>query len=142
MAVSMDTKDRAQQAKDDWDIGNIPVAYGMTKDDVANWGLYLSTSIKEAELAQFAEPGLFWIKPDGTLYAWFSYHNKNKETVTIPVGPDNRSGMLKPRSSGIFLSFKVRRFSPKTAFSPVKVNAVRSASDGRNSPSMLISSGA
>ena len=28
-------------------------------------------------------------KPDGTLYAWFSYHNKNKETVTIPIGADN-----------------------------------------------------
>ena len=29
-------------------------------------------------------------KADGSFYAWFSYHNKNKETVTIPVGDDNR----------------------------------------------------
>ena len=29
-------------------------------------------------------------KADGSHFAWFSYHNKNKETVTIPLGDDNR----------------------------------------------------
>lgn len=68
VAVSMDGEDRASTAKDEWGIPNVPVAYGMTQQDVANWGLYLSTSFKPNESDQFAEPGFFWIKPDGTFY--------------------------------------------------------------------------
>lgn len=68
VVASMDPEDRATQAKADWGLDNLDVAYGMTKADVKNWGLYLSTSIKEAENDQFAEPGLFWVRPDGRLY--------------------------------------------------------------------------
>jgi peroxiredoxin len=68
VAASMDPEDRAAKAKTDWGLDNLDVAYGLTKEDVANWGLYLSTSIKEAENDQFAEPGLFWVRPDGRLY--------------------------------------------------------------------------
>ena len=68
VAVSMDGQERAQAAKADWGLTDVPVAYGLTKDDVKNWGLYLSTAIKDAENAQFAEPGLFWVRPDGRLY--------------------------------------------------------------------------
>jgi len=68
VAVSMDPEDRASQTKAEWGLDKLPVAYGMTQQDVANWGLYLSTSIKEAETDMFAEPGLFWVRPDGRLY--------------------------------------------------------------------------
>jgi peroxiredoxin len=68
VAVSMDSLERAQTAIADWGLTDLPVAYGLTKDDVKNWGLYLSTAIKDAENAQFAEPGLFWVRPDGRLY--------------------------------------------------------------------------
>lgn len=68
VAVSMDPEDRATQAKADWGLDNLDVAYGMTPDDVRNWGLYLSTAFKDVENAQFAEPGLFWVRPDGRLY--------------------------------------------------------------------------
>lgn len=68
VVASMDSEDRATQAKKDWGLGNLDVAYGMSVDDVRNWGLYLSTAIKDAENDQFAEPGLFWIRPDGRLY--------------------------------------------------------------------------
>ena len=68
VAVSMDPQDRAETAVEDWGLGDMPVAYGMTAEDVRDWGLYLSTSIKEAETAQFAEPGLFWVRGDGRLY--------------------------------------------------------------------------
>lgn len=68
VAASMDPEERAAQAVADWGLDKLPVAYGMTRADVANWGLYLSTSIKEAENDQFAEPGLFWVRPDGRLY--------------------------------------------------------------------------
>lgn len=68
VVASMDPEDRAAQAKADWGLDNLDVAYGMTKEDVANWGLYYSTAFKDAENDQFAEPGLFWVRPDGRLY--------------------------------------------------------------------------
>lgn len=68
VAASMDPEDRATRTKADWGLDNLDVAYGMTVKDVANWGLYLSTAFKEAENDQFAEPGLFWVRPDGRLY--------------------------------------------------------------------------
>lgn len=68
VVASMDPEDRATQAKADWGLNNLDVAYGMTVDDVRNWGLYLSTAFKEGENDQFAEPGLLWVRPDGRLY--------------------------------------------------------------------------
>ncbi len=66
--ASMDTKDRAEEAKKDWGLGDIPVAYGMTEETARQWGLHISTAIKESEIEIFNEPGLFWILPDNTLY--------------------------------------------------------------------------
>lgn len=45
-------------------------SHGLRSDRVAgaNWGLYLSEAIKEDEPHVFAEPGLFLVRPDGTLY--------------------------------------------------------------------------
>lgn len=68
VAVSMDPQDRAEKTKEEWGLQKLPVAHGLSESDVKNWGLYLSTSIKEAENARFAEPGLFWVRPDGSLY--------------------------------------------------------------------------
>lgn len=68
VAASMDPEDRATQTKADWELGNIDLAYGATAQDARNWGLYLTAAIKEAENNQFAEPGLFWVRPDGRLY--------------------------------------------------------------------------
>lgn len=66
--ASMDGPDRAEKAKADWGLADLPVAYGLTEDQAREWGLYISTSIKEAETPVFSEPGTFWVKPDGTLY--------------------------------------------------------------------------
>ncbi len=66
--VSMDGQDRAEKAKADWDLDELPVAYGLTEEQARAWGLYISTSIKEVEPHVFCEPGSFWVKPDGTLY--------------------------------------------------------------------------
>ena len=66
--VSMDGEDRAVKAKADWGLGDLPVAYGLSEEQARAWGLYISTSIKEAETPVFCEPGTFWVKPDGTLY--------------------------------------------------------------------------
>jgi peroxiredoxin len=66
--ASMDPQDRAEQAKAEWGLADLPVAYGMTEAQAREWGLYITTSIKEVETATFSEPGLFWVLPDGTLY--------------------------------------------------------------------------
>jgi len=71
--ASSDTRDRADQTRADWGLKNINLAYGLLIDEARRWGLYVSsgrgkTSIGIEEPAQFSEPGLFLVKPDGTLY--------------------------------------------------------------------------
>lgn len=66
--VSMDTKERATQAHEEWGLDPIPMGYGLTEDAARSWGLYLSEGMTEKEPAVFSEPGLFWVRPDGTLY--------------------------------------------------------------------------
>ena len=68
VAVSMDSAERATTTKTEWALDHLPIAYGMTEATVRAWGLWVSSSIKEAEAAIFAEPGLFWVLPDGKLY--------------------------------------------------------------------------
>lgn len=68
VAVSMDGEDRAQEAKTDWGLDALPVAHGLSEDDARAWGLYMSQAIREGEADLFAEPGLFWVRPDGRLY--------------------------------------------------------------------------
>lgn len=68
VAVSMDAEDRATETKSEWELDSLDIAYGASAEDVGNWGLYLSTAFKDAESPQFAEPGLFWVRPDGRLY--------------------------------------------------------------------------
>ena len=68
IAVSMDSKERALQAKNDWKIKNLNIAYGLTEEKAREWNLYISRSIKEVEAEVFCEPGLFIIKEDGSLY--------------------------------------------------------------------------
>lgn len=74
--ASTDPKERAEQAKAQWGLPNLTVGYGVSIDTARQWGLYISTSrgvtsagIEEPPL--FAEPGLFLVKPDRTLY-WAS----------------------------------------------------------------------
>jgi hypothetical protein len=48
-------------------------AYGLSLKSARQWGLYISasrgkTSIGIEEPALFSEPGVFLVKPDGTLY--------------------------------------------------------------------------
>ena len=69
VAVSSDTQERAQQSKDEWGITRLPMAYGLSIDEARRWGLYVSKAIKDQEPALFSEPGLFVVRPDGTLFA-------------------------------------------------------------------------
>jgi alkyl hydroperoxide reductase subunit AhpC len=71
--TSNDTRERAQEAKDKWGLPNLTIGYGVPVEKSREWGLYVSTSrgmtsagVEEPPL--FAEPGLFLVKPDQTLY--------------------------------------------------------------------------
>lgn len=66
--VSMDTEERAREAHQDWGLDPIPMGYGLTVEQAQAWGLYLSSGRNEKEPEVFSEPGLYWVKPDGTLW--------------------------------------------------------------------------
>lgn len=68
IAVSGDPRDRAAEAKKDWGLEKLTIGYGMSVEAMRAWGLYVSKSIREGETALFNEPGLFLIRPDGTVY--------------------------------------------------------------------------
>lgn len=68
VAISTDTEERAAQSRKDWGIQRLAMAHGLSIDQARQWGLYISASIKKDEPPLFAEPGLFLIRPDGTLY--------------------------------------------------------------------------
>lgn len=73
LVASNDGEARATETKDRWGLDALDVAYGLPLDAGREWGLYVSsgigkTSIGIEEPALFSEPGLFLIRPDGTLY--------------------------------------------------------------------------
>jgi peroxiredoxin len=73
VAISGDTRVRAQQTVADWGLENLPVGYGLAIDTARAWGLYISTSRGKTSLGivepeQFSEPGVFVVRPDRTLY--------------------------------------------------------------------------
>lgn len=68
VAVSMDTEERASGAVEEWGIKNLRVGHGVSEDVARSWGLYMSTATNDGEPDRFSEPGLFLVRPDGTLY--------------------------------------------------------------------------
>ncbi len=73
LALSSDGEERARQARADWELRNLDLGYGLDLAVARQWGLYISSSrgktsagIDEPE--RFSEPGVFLIRPDGTLY--------------------------------------------------------------------------
>lgn len=69
IAISTDPEDRAIKSKSEWKLGALDVGYGMTLDQARAWGLYISSAFQDKETQYFAEPGLFLIRPDMTLYS-------------------------------------------------------------------------
>jgi peroxiredoxin len=73
LVASSDDAERAAEARDKWGLDKLTVGYGLSLDKAREWGLYISsgngtTSIGIEEPAMFSEPGLFLVRPDGTLY--------------------------------------------------------------------------
>jgi peroxiredoxin len=69
IAVAMDAQDRAMQVDEEWDTGDVPLAYALSEDSDREWGLYLSEGREDSEEpGTFSEPALFLVRPDRTLY--------------------------------------------------------------------------
>ena len=73
VAISSDGRDRAQAMADKLHAPALRIGYNLSLSKAREWGLYISTSrgitsigIEEPPL--FSEPGVFIVRPDGTLY--------------------------------------------------------------------------
>lgn len=71
VAISMETPERSAQLVQEWHLANLPVAYGLSEASARDWGLFVSTAIKDGEAPVFNEPGMFVVDADGTVY-WSS----------------------------------------------------------------------
>lgn len=71
VTVSMESAERSQEVVQRWRLSALPVAYGLTEDAAREWGLFISTAIKDGEPARFSEPGMFILDSDGSVY-WSS----------------------------------------------------------------------
>jgi peroxiredoxin len=68
VAVSMDGRDRAEKAKTEWGLKNLKLGYELPAGNAREWDLYISKAIRDGEPSEFSEPGLFLVKPDGSLF--------------------------------------------------------------------------
>lgn len=68
IAVSTDGLDRAQKAKTEWGLNNLRLGSELSIAGAREWDLFISRSIRDGEPPEFSEPGLFLVKPDGTLF--------------------------------------------------------------------------
>ncbi|MEC4717627.1 peroxiredoxin-like family protein [Noviherbaspirillum sp. CPCC 100848] len=73
IAISSDAGDRASAMADKVRATGLRIGFGLPLQTAREWGLYVSesrgkTSIGIEEPARFSEPGVFLVRPDGTLY--------------------------------------------------------------------------
>ena len=73
VAISSDGEDRARGMQEKIEASTLRFGYGLPLSKAREWGLYISTSrgvtsIGIEEPALFAEPGLFMVTPQQTLY--------------------------------------------------------------------------
>ena len=73
IAISNDGRERAQAMADKVKSPELRVGFDLALAAAREWGLYISTSrgttsIGIEEPALFSEPGVFIVRPDGTLY--------------------------------------------------------------------------
>ncbi len=83
IAVSVDGSERAARAKEEWGLARLRVGHGLSIPAARAWNLYISRAQKDTEPAEFAEPGLFLVLPDGSL---FSAHISSAPWARPPLG--------------------------------------------------------
>ncbi len=68
IAVSGDSRERAERAQREWNLGDLEVGYGLSTETMRDWGLFVSRGITDDEPEQFSEPGLFLIDSEGAVF--------------------------------------------------------------------------
>ena len=73
IAISSDGSERAAAMADKIKAAQLRFAYGLPLSVAREWGLYISTSRGKTSIGidepeRFSEPGLFLVRPDGSLY--------------------------------------------------------------------------
>ena len=66
VAATMEEKSRADKAHEEWELDQLPIAYGIGEDFVEKFGLFTSEAINDDEPDVFAEPAMLVFK--GTDY--------------------------------------------------------------------------
>jgi peroxiredoxin len=67
IAVSGNSEQLAGQSKNEWHLDRLALGYGLSEQTMREWGLFVSAG-RDGEPERFNEPGLFLIKPDGSVY--------------------------------------------------------------------------
>ena len=73
VAISSDGSERAAAMSAKIKAARLRFAYGLPLSAAREWGLYISTSRGQTSIGidepeRFSEPGLFLVRPDGSLY--------------------------------------------------------------------------
>lgn len=73
LALSSDEESRGKEMAEKVKASGLKIGYALSLRSARQWGLYISasrgkTSIGIEEPALFSEPGVFLVRPDGTLY--------------------------------------------------------------------------
>ncbi|TMH97781.1 MAG: redoxin domain-containing protein [Betaproteobacteria bacterium] len=61
IALSCDTRERAERAKSEWKLAQLRVGYGVSPEDARKAGLYLS---EEPDRRLYTEPGILAVRPE------------------------------------------------------------------------------
>ena len=86
VAISGETHQRTTTLAQEWKLERLPLAYGLTEDQMRSWGLFISHGLHDGEPAVFNEPGLFLISPDHTVYY--------ESILSMPVGRPRLGDLL------------------------------------------------
>ena len=70
VAATMEGKDRAEKAHQDWELDQLPIAYGLDSDFAETFGLYVSNAINDDEPDQFSEPAVIVFKGETLHMSW------------------------------------------------------------------------
>ena len=89
IAISADPEDKARQTMEKAEADGLTIAHSLSlkaaRDD---WGLVISSARPGSEEPDlFSEPGIFYVRPDGTLWAAW--------TQTTPFGRPPIDGLLR-----------------------------------------------
>lgn len=87
IAISGDDSERAAASRREWGLDHLTLGYAQPVASMREWGLFISHARSGSEPATFGEPGLFLVRPDGTLY----YVALN----SMPFGRPNLGDMLR-----------------------------------------------